>query len=108
MEINPKFWGSLDLAIASGVDFPYLLYKMAVDGDVSPVSNYKLGTKFIWPFPDDFLHVLNKPQDLKYFLSDLFNPYVIKNIDVNDLNPISFPVLEGLSLIISKFIGKYH
>lgn len=29
MEINPKFWGSLDLAIASGIDFPYLLYKMA-------------------------------------------------------------------------------
>ena len=30
MEINPKFWGSLDLAIASGVDFPYLLYNMTI------------------------------------------------------------------------------
>ncbi len=26
MEINPRFWGSLALAIESGVNFPYLLY----------------------------------------------------------------------------------
>jgi len=30
MEINPRFWGSLPLAIASGVDFPYLLYRTAM------------------------------------------------------------------------------
>ena len=25
IEANPKFWGSLDLAIASGVNFPLIL-----------------------------------------------------------------------------------
>ena len=34
MEINPRFWGSLSLPVASGVDFPYLLCKMAMDGDI--------------------------------------------------------------------------
>ena len=34
IEINPKFWGSLGLSIAAGVDFPYLLVKMALAGDV--------------------------------------------------------------------------
>jgi hypothetical protein len=28
MEINPRFWGSLQLAIDSGVDFPYWLYQI--------------------------------------------------------------------------------
>ncbi|MCI0407879.1 MAG: ATP-grasp domain-containing protein, partial [Acidobacteria bacterium] len=28
MEINPKFWGSLDLSIAAGVNFPYLACRM--------------------------------------------------------------------------------
>lgn len=30
IEINPKFWGSLGLAIAFGVDFPYLLVRQAL------------------------------------------------------------------------------
>ena len=45
MEINGRFWGSLPLAVASGVDFPYLLYKMAMEGDVEPVFHYKVGVK---------------------------------------------------------------
>ncbi|MGD0534045.1 MAG: ATP-grasp domain-containing protein [Methanoregula sp.] len=43
MEVNPRFWGSLNQAILAGVDFPYMLYTMAVEGDVKPVFNYKLG-----------------------------------------------------------------
>ncbi|TKX72846.1 MULTISPECIES: ATP-grasp domain-containing protein [Halorubrum] len=29
MEINPRFWGSLALGIAAGVDFPWLYYQLA-------------------------------------------------------------------------------
>ena len=43
MEVNPRFWGSLNLPIFAGVEFPYLLYKMAVEGDVKPVFAYKTG-----------------------------------------------------------------
>lgn len=43
MEVNPRFWGSINQAVQSGVDFPYLLYSMAIDGDVEPVFNYKEG-----------------------------------------------------------------
>jgi predicted ATP-grasp superfamily ATP-dependent carboligase len=45
LEINPRFWGSLPVAIKSGVDFPYLLYRLAMDGDISPVFSYKVGIK---------------------------------------------------------------
>src|SRR6202000_289676 len=30
IEVNPKFWGSLDLSIASGVDFPLLLHWLII------------------------------------------------------------------------------
>ena len=102
MEINPKFWGSLDLAIASGVDFPYLLYKMAMDGDVNPVFSYKLGVRFMWPF-SDLLRILEKPQHLKYFFSDLLNPHVAKNININDLDPNFFLLAKPTLHITSKF-----
>ena len=45
IEVNPRFWGSINQAIASGVDFPYLLYKMTVEGDIRPILDYKLGVK---------------------------------------------------------------
>ncbi len=52
MEINPRFWGSLQLAIDSGVNFPYLLYRMIMEGDVEPVWEYKVGAKNRWLLGD--------------------------------------------------------
>jgi predicted ATP-grasp superfamily ATP-dependent carboligase len=57
IEVNPKFWGSLNLAIVSGVDFPALLYRTAVDGDVTPVLEYRVGVRSRF-FAGDLLHFL--------------------------------------------------
>lgn len=65
MEINPRFWGSLPLAIAAGVDFPYMLYKMVVDGDVESVLDYPEGTRCRWLLPGDILHFLTNPKRFK-------------------------------------------
>jgi predicted ATP-grasp superfamily ATP-dependent carboligase len=43
MEINPRMWGSINLSILAGVDFPLLLYTMAVEGDVKPVLHHATG-----------------------------------------------------------------
>jgi predicted ATP-grasp superfamily ATP-dependent carboligase len=48
IEVNPRFWGSLALAIQSGVDFPHLLYRMASDGDVDPLLTYRSGVVMRW------------------------------------------------------------
>jgi predicted ATP-grasp superfamily ATP-dependent carboligase len=64
LEINPRFWGSLQLAISSGVDFPYLLYRVAVDGDISPVFQYETGIRCRWLLPGDILHFLSNPDRL--------------------------------------------
>jgi predicted ATP-grasp superfamily ATP-dependent carboligase len=52
IEVNPRFWGSLGLAIQSGVDFPNLLYRMALDGDVEPVTTYRTGLVVRWLLGD--------------------------------------------------------
>ena len=41
MEINPRLWGSVALAIDAGVDFPYGLYCLATDADPGPQPKYK-------------------------------------------------------------------
>ena len=52
IEVNPRFWGSLALAIQSGVDFPYLLYRLATEGDVAPVLDYKTNVTVRWLLGD--------------------------------------------------------
>lgn len=65
MEVNPRFWGSLELSVFSGVDFPYLLYKLVTEGDVEPCMDYKSGIKCRWLLPGDILWYLNSPSKLK-------------------------------------------
>lgn len=52
IEVNPRFWGSLALAIHSGVNFPLLLYKMTINGDVAPVKAYQQGVVSRWILGD--------------------------------------------------------
>ena len=62
MEINPRFWGSLALAIHAGVNFPYLLYRMALKDNFKPVTTYRLGVKCRWLLPGDLLHFIFNPK----------------------------------------------
>lgn len=54
LEVNPRFWGSLNLAVSAGVDFPYMLYKMSKEGDIDKqdLNSYKLGVKSRWLYGD--------------------------------------------------------
>ncbi len=50
MEINPRFWGSLQLAIDAGVDFPAILYRSII-GETDTVANpptYESGRRMRW------------------------------------------------------------
>jgi predicted ATP-grasp superfamily ATP-dependent carboligase len=48
MEINGRFWGSLQLAIDAGVDFPRLLLQCALGERISPKPGYRVGTRGRW------------------------------------------------------------
>jgi predicted ATP-grasp superfamily ATP-dependent carboligase len=61
MEVNPRFWGSLHLAIISGVDFPYLILKMARGDQFDPVLSYTMGKRCRWLLFGDILHFLSNP-----------------------------------------------
>jgi predicted ATP-grasp superfamily ATP-dependent carboligase len=52
MEINPRFWGSLQLAIDAGVDFPWLTYQIAADRPVEAVPGYRIGVRNRWLLGD--------------------------------------------------------
>src|SRR5205814_8588436 len=52
MEANGRFWGSLQLAIDAGVDFPALLVRCAAGERVPEIRDYRLGVRSRWFWGD--------------------------------------------------------
>jgi predicted ATP-grasp superfamily ATP-dependent carboligase len=56
MEINPKYWGSLELSYKAGINFPFLNYLIAMNKPLqSPQQAYRENVYFRWILPDDVL-----------------------------------------------------
>ena len=43
MEINPRLSASVEIAVRSGVDFPYLMYQSATGEHIDTVKSYRIG-----------------------------------------------------------------
>lgn len=67
MEINSRFWASVQTAIYAGVDFPLLLYKTAIEEPIDEVKNYRLGINCRWLLPGDILHFLSNKERRKMY-----------------------------------------
>jgi predicted ATP-grasp superfamily ATP-dependent carboligase len=52
MEINGRFWGSLQLAIDAGINFPLMLYRLSNGQTVQPEFRYRVGVKTRWLLGD--------------------------------------------------------
>lgn len=67
MEINGRFWGSLQLAIDAGVDFPRILIDSLNAPPAEPQLTYKIGVRTRWLWGDIdalLLRLLHKDADL--------------------------------------------
>ena len=107
MEINPRFWGSLQLSILGGVDFPYLLYKMIMDGDIEPSLDYESNVKCRWLLPGDILWFLSAPNKLKN-LPDFLNTRTPDDIiSWNDLGPTVGFLLATLRYLFNREMWKF-
>ncbi|MFW2439594.1 MAG: ATP-grasp domain-containing protein [Arenicellales bacterium] len=80
MEVNTRFWGSLQLAVDAGIDFPWLLYKLSCGEQLNPKTDYIIGVRLRW------------------LLGDLDNLY----LTLKDSN--QFSVFEKLKAIIVFFM----
>jgi len=62
MEINPRFWNSLQLAISAGVDFPRLLFESLTGRIPAKTHDYVVGKRCRTLLPGDALHFLANPR----------------------------------------------
>ncbi len=104
MEINPKFWGSLELSIASGVNFPVLLANMALNGDIEPVFEYPTDVIYHWPFPNETLQMLADPSSVSGTVRDWFQKNSYSNLWIHDPLPNMMQLAITSYLIVDKTI----
>ncbi len=73
MEINPRFWGSLELAVRSGIDFPTLYARAAIGEKLPPAHPYLSGLRCRWLMPGDILRYVtsSERESLREFLQGL-------------------------------------
>ena len=117
IEVNARFWGSLQLAISCGVDFPYLLFCLASGEKILLPKGYTIGLKSRWELGDlDHLLIrffkssknLNLRQYhpsrmslVKDFIFDFFRPSVNNEImQSGDMKPF-FHEVKGYIKYIS-------
>jgi predicted ATP-grasp superfamily ATP-dependent carboligase len=65
LELNPRVWASIQLAVTCGVDFPHLLYQLALGESVRETHQYEIGRKCRWLLPGDILHFVVNPDRLR-------------------------------------------
>jgi predicted ATP-grasp superfamily ATP-dependent carboligase len=112
MEVNPKFWGSLALAVHAGVDFPHLLYRMAVDGDVGPVRDYRVGVRCRRLLPYDLLAILESPGRLGNLRELLRGRDVpCDELSRDDPAPVIYQAFKGIGiaakrLVVDRALGR--
>lgn len=58
MEINPRYWASLHLAVESGVDFPWMHFQLGMDTDAEPMLAYEAGILGRQLLPGDLMYFL--------------------------------------------------
>jgi len=112
VDINPRFWGSLAQSIASNVDFPWLLYRIAMDGDVDPVNHFKIGARSRW-FGGDLCSFfpllsqsLNKTEFVKNFVFQNFRDVFWDDLSTEDLLPFfAWGFYSFRSIFSHKFLN---
>ncbi|NIR47293.1 hypothetical protein GWO43_02330 [candidate division KSB1 bacterium] len=122
MEINGRVWGSLPLAVASGVDFPAMLAELHLNGAESIVpnlnSNYRIGLRcrdlgrdLMWMYSVlsgrqkySFLKMPARKEAVMAFMS-LFNPH--NKFDLLCLED-PLPGIAELPRIYTKFRRKIN
>jgi len=103
MEINPRMWGTIGLAIFSGADFTDAIVKVFIENvDPNDVDKeYKAGCYFRWVFPGDIMSIMvSKNLTAGQKFRELFRRYdnvTYQIMEKGDVKPILSTFLYSLA-----------
>lgn len=106
IEINPRLWGALSLAVHAGIDFPYLWYRAALGKNIPPLNipnSRKIKSRWIVGDCLAFFEFLKhgKLQEV----AKIFRPYskcYHDDFNIKDPLPFVFEILDYLAKYVKS------
>jgi len=103
MEINPKFWGTLELSIAAGINFPKLLCDLAIYDEIPKNIDYLKDCKYLWLVPSLINYISQGQSKMESFKN------ILKFVDGKTQTNIRWddpvPSLYALLLMLKRGIS---
>ena len=120
LEINPRLWGSLPLAINAGVNFPLALFQLALSQEVPVQPLYKTNIymrnfrsdvywmveNFRADHTDPMLLTRGKLKSITEWMRPLIGRESWDHFDWRDIRPISAQVLATLSRLFNGICSR--
>ncbi|OYR75473.1 hypothetical protein DJ84_23580 [Halorubrum ezzemoulense] len=75
LEVNPRFWMPVHLAVVAGVDFPSNVAHLAEGIHVKPTTQYRTGVTYRWILPNEILHTVASRELLNGVLDMAKSPF---------------------------------
>jgi len=117
MEINPRLSASVEIAVRSGVDFPYLLYQWANEERIDRIERYRVGG-WMRHLKGDIMTTVatlrqqGRPgivpamQAILGFSSSFFKPMAYDYLDWRDPLPAVKATTAFTRTLMKKFVGR--
>ena len=83
IETNARFTGGLATPVAAGFDIPWVVYKLATEGNYSEPINIRVGTRTKWIL-GDIITLVGRVVKLKWNPSELKRVFSFKGFDAFD------------------------
>jgi len=108
IEFNPKFWGTIALAISAGIDFPFYACQLALGEKIEPARNYVIGRVYRWTFPQEIAALFESERRWTYLknMLSIRGKDVQTDFDVHDLRPFFAQLCRTACIIAGRLAGR--
>ena len=96
LDFNARLAGTNEISLRSGIDFGYLLYKLALPEDVDPVFEYEADREFRWLLPGELRHLSQTHHKLKTLCDLMKWKKVSSEISITDPLPHFMIVIAAI------------
>jgi predicted ATP-grasp superfamily ATP-dependent carboligase len=101
IEVNPKLWGSLDLAIQSGSNFPVWIVQTLL-GEAFVSNGYREGLTYQWVIPVGIKSFLRYPEFRAEFTRNVISRSVRTDLQLSDPLPTAAGLLAMAGSLVKQ------